>query len=176
MMLKVVFWSCVHSTHAVLDMIDWSCHGNKSPARWIAVICSWSFVVYSNNNDRSCYCYCCSLVQLRQKFDKLVKFSNPDRRCRSMRAHLDKWVTMVIGRSGDDHMTNQSHRQHPPGVPYTGGYLEHLWAIDNGQHTYTTDGLVNFAKMTSVSWMSINTRVPYTGKFSRQTLCFHGFL
>lgn len=69
--------------------------------------------------------------KVRQKFDKLVKFSNPDRRCRYMRAHLEK--------------------QHPPGVPYTGGYLEHLWAIDNGQHTYTPEGLVNFAKMTALS-------------------------
>ena len=46
-----------------------------------------------------------------------------------------------------------SHRQQPPGVPYTGGYLEHIWAIDNGQNTYTPEGLVNFAKMTAVSYV-----------------------
>ena len=51
-----------------------------------------------------------------------------------------------------DQMTSHDpHRQHPPGVPYTGGYLENIWAIDNGQNTFTPEGLVNFAKMTAVS-------------------------
>ena len=43
-------------------------------------------------------------------------------------------------------------RQQAPGVPYTGGYLEHIWAIENVQKTYTPEGLVNFSKMTAVSY------------------------
>ncbi|XP_065912558.1 ras-specific guanine nucleotide-releasing factor 1-like [Dysidea avara] len=68
--------------------------------------------------------------KFRQKYDKLVKFSNPDRHCRAMRSHLEK--------------------QQAPGVPYTGGYLEHIWAIENVQKTYTPEGLVNFSKMTAL--------------------------
>ena len=52
--------------------------------------------------------------------------------------------------------SHDPHRQHPPGVPYTGGYLENIWAIDNGQNTFTPEGLVNFAKMTAVSLNTYN--------------------
>ncbi len=40
----------------------------------------------------------------------------------------------------------------PNALPYIGAYLEQIYSLEMNSKTYNDDGLVNFAKMTKVSY------------------------
>ena len=45
-----------------------------------------------------------------------------------------------------------TYSQVPTALPYMGAYLDQIYTLEMGSPTYNANGLVNFAKMTKVSY------------------------